>query len=152
MRPTTILVAVDGSAHAGRAIQWAVDLAQCHDAPLAMVHVMRWTGSNRVPRGLDEFERIEHVRITERDLLESAADKILAAAKEAATDAGVGEVSTFLRNGDPANEIIGVADEVGADLVVMGSRGLSDLPGLVLGSVSHRVLHAAEGRAVLTVR
>lgn len=152
MRPTSILVAVDGSEHAQRAIQWAVDLAQCHDAPLSLVHVMRWTGSNRVPRELEEFERIEHVRITERDLLESAAAKILDAAKAAATDAGVGEVATFLRNGDPASEIIGVADEVGADLVVMGSRGLSDLPGLVLGSVSHRVVHAAEGRAVLTVR
>lgn len=152
MPPTNILVAVDGSAHAQRAIEWAIDLAQCHDAPLSLVHVMRWTGSNRVPRELEEYERIEHVRITERDLLESAAAKILDTAKAAATDAGIGQVATFLRDGDPANEIIGVADEVGADLVVMGSRGLSDLPGLVLGSVSHRVLHAAEGRAVLTVR
>lgn len=152
MRPTTILVAVDGSGHADRALEWGVDLARCREAPLTVVHVMRWPGTDRVPRGLEEYERLEHVRITEHDLLQSAADKIVAKAEARARDAGIGEVATLVLTGDPATEITAAAENLDADLIVMGSRGLSDLPGLVLGSVSHRVLHAADGRAVLTVR
>ncbi|HUO45666.1 MAG TPA: universal stress protein [Acidimicrobiia bacterium] len=54
-------------------------------------------------------------------------------------------------SGDPAATIVRLAKEVGADLIVMGSRGLGSVAGLLLGSVSHKVGHAAPC-AVLTVR
>jgi nucleotide-binding universal stress UspA family protein len=52
-------------------------------------------------------------------------------------------VSSVYREEDPAGEIIKAAKEHRADLIVMGSRGLGQIGGLILGSVSERVLHAA---------
>jgi nucleotide-binding universal stress UspA family protein len=71
-----------------------------------------------------------------------AADELLAAGMPATMD---------LRGGDPAHEIIKAAEGEGADLIVVGSRGLSALPRLVLGSVARKVLlHAPQ--SVLVVR
>jgi nucleotide-binding universal stress UspA family protein len=47
------------------------------------------------------------------------------------------------RSGYPADELVEYATEVGAGLIVVGSRGRGDLAALVLGSTSHRVIHAA---------
>ena len=70
----------------------------------------------------------------------------------AETLAGVdARVSRVYRRGDPASEIIKAAKEHKADLIVMGSRGLGQIGGLILGSVSERVLHGAHG-PVLIVR
>jgi nucleotide-binding universal stress UspA family protein len=52
-------------------------------------------------------------------------------------------VTTQYRRGEPSHEILAVAAEVKADLIVMGSRGLGQIGGLILGSVSERVLHRA---------
>jgi nucleotide-binding universal stress UspA family protein len=53
--------------------------------------------------------------------------------------------------GHAAREIVSEARERGADVIVMGSRGRSDLAGLVLGSTAHKVIHLAD-RPVLVVR
>jgi nucleotide-binding universal stress UspA family protein len=53
--------------------------------------------------------------------------------------------------GDPAKEILSVAAEEHADIIIMGRRGMGDLAGLLLGSVSHKVSHLAEC-ACLTVK
>ena len=60
-------------------------------------------------------------------------------------------VRTVTRAGDPAKEILSVANEENADIIVMGRRGLGDLAGLLFGSVSHKVSHLAEC-ACLTVK
>ena len=60
-------------------------------------------------------------------------------------------VRRIYRQGDPAGEIINAAEEHNADLIIMGSRGLGQVGGLILGSVSERVLHGAYG-PVLIVR
>ena len=60
-------------------------------------------------------------------------------------------VRTVVHEGDPASAILAVAKEADADLIVMGRRGLGDLAGLLLGSVSQKVTHLAEC-ACLTVR
>jgi nucleotide-binding universal stress UspA family protein len=56
-----------------------------------------------------------------------------------------------LREGDPAAAILNLTREENADIIVMGRRGLGDLAGLLLGSVSHNVTHLAEC-ACLTVK
>ena len=53
--------------------------------------------------------------------------------------------------GHAASEIVTEAQELGADVIVMGSRGRSDLAGLVLGSTAHKVMHLAD-RQVMVVR
>ena len=51
---------------------------------------------------------------------------------------------TLLEDGDPASTILRVAKGLDADMIVLGSRGLGDAKGLLLGSVSHKVAHFAE--------
>lgn len=65
-------------------------------------------------------------------------------AKQSAKAAGVDHVDTMVRTGPPARTIVHVAEEIGADTIVMGSRGLGDLEGLLLGSVSHKVTTLAK--------
>jgi nucleotide-binding universal stress UspA family protein len=60
-------------------------------------------------------------------------------------------VTTQYRRGEPSREILAAAAEVKANIIVMGSRGLGQIGGLILGSVSERVLHGAN-IPVLVVR
>lgn len=54
------------------------------------------------------------------------------------------EIEQDLAAGPPAEAILRAADARKCDLIIMGARGLSDLQGLLLGSVSHKVIHHAE--------
>jgi nucleotide-binding universal stress UspA family protein len=139
-----ILVAVDGSEHAARALETAADLAQHYGAKLTLLHVLTRSGDYRVPRELKAFERIEHIRLTEHDLVEVAGQEMLDAAESRARDKGAGDCATLLEHGDPASVIAKVAKAQDADLLVMGRRGLGDLGGLLLGSVTHKVAQAVD--------
>jgi nucleotide-binding universal stress UspA family protein len=56
-----------------------------------------------------------------------------------------------IEDGDPVKEILRQAEEDSANLIVMGSRGLGDLQGLLMGSVSHKVNHLAK-QTCITVK
>jgi nucleotide-binding universal stress UspA family protein len=111
-----ILVAVDGSEYSKKALDFACELAAKFNASLHIVHV---------PQG-------------------AAADRVMVdAASKIAEEKLPGNVTTALRGGDPAAEIVASAKEYEADCIVIGSRGLGDFGGLLLGSVSHKVNHSA---------
>lgn len=136
-----VLVAVDGSAHADHAIERAADLALRYQAKLTALHVVRHPHVREALEELGELERIEHVEFNEHDVLELAAKKIKVAAEKQIRHIGVPNVEMAVLRGSPAEQIIGYVEDHGVDLVVIGTRGLSDLPGLLLGSVSHQVIH-----------
>ncbi len=140
----TILVPVDGSEHANKAIVLASDLAQKYDARLIALNVMTEAGSERVPPELRDYERLEHVRVTERSVLDSESERILSDAKLQAREKGTPKVETVRRSGDAAAIILEVANDQSADVIVMGSRGLGNVKGLLLGSVSHKVTQLSE--------
>ena len=140
----TILVPVDGSEHANKAIVLASDLAQKYDARLIALNVMTEAGSERVPPELRDYERLEHVRVTERSVLDSESERILSDAKLQAREKGTPKVETVRRSGDAAAIILEVANDQSADVIVMGSRGLGNVKGLLLGSVSHKVAQLSE--------
>lgn len=128
-----ILLAVDGSEHSLNAAQTASQLARSmNSADLRIVVVY-----DSVPPllGDPDFQVILNARLDETE-------KILQSAVKA-----VGEVpstvSTETIAGDPAEAIIKIADTRKCDLIVMGSRGLGRLAGLVLGSVSQKVVSHA---------
>jgi nucleotide-binding universal stress UspA family protein len=143
------MVATDGSHHAERAVELASELARLTGAKLTILHVQRETGSELIPPGLEEYARLEHVRLSERDVLRAAAQKILQRAKAAAQADGVALPETMLLEGDPARGILDAIRELGVDTIVLGSRGLGDLRGLMLGSVSHKVAHAAPCHCII---
>ena len=74
-----------------------------------------------------------------QQVLQFLADKILDEAKQVAQDKGVKDIVTTIVDGDPAEQILHHAETEGTNLIVMGSRGLGDLKGLLMGSVSHKV-------------
>lgn len=139
-----LLVPVDGSDHANRAIDIAADLAKHYGAKLTLIHVLTRVGDYRVPEELKAFERIEHMRVTTHDLIEAGGREILQNAEKRAREKGATDCTCVLETGDPARLIEHTAENQGVDLIVMGRRGLGDLAGLLLGSVSHKVAQAVD--------
>jgi len=127
-----IVYATDGSDHARKALVYARDLAKLHNAKLFVVHVY-----SRVSDFLDykEYDTILGHRI-------AAGDKII---EEAGTEFEVAglKFQTELLEGPVAEAIMNVAETRDADLIVLGARGMSSLEGLLLGSVSQKVIHHA---------
>jgi nucleotide-binding universal stress UspA family protein len=133
----------DGSAGALKALDMAIDLAKASNGKLLVVNVQRRHGSDRIPKSMVEFERIEQIRMSEAELLRAAAEAIAESAQQAANAKGVTDTEMAVSEGDPVSEIIKIAKSRNVDAIVMGNRGLGDLEGLLLGSVSHKVAHLA---------
>lgn len=131
---STIVAAVDGSGHAKRAVALAGELAGKHDARLVLVTVSH----GPLPEPLQAFARAED--LDHREVL----NRVLRDAEETARKEGASNVTGTVEEGDPATAILDVAERHGADMIVMGSRGLGELKGLVVGSVSHKVTHLAK--------
>lgn len=131
--PHNILVAFDGSAHAWRALEEAVALAQADDAKLTLVTVVHEQVVMAGPYVAPLPANIE--------TLVAEAEGELARA-EALVPAGV-EVKTVVRVGDTVDEILELADEDGHDLIAVGTRGHGDVASLALGSVSHALIRRA---------
>lgn len=116
-----ILVAYDGSDHAKKAVAHAVALAKAFGSSVCVITV----AVDPSQASLDK------------------AQKIASEAAEALKSQGVALEEVAVRSGTPAAEILNYAEEKGVDLIVMGSRGLSALQRLVLGSVSQAVASRA---------
>ena len=136
-----ILVPVDGSENALRALDHALFLAKSTGAAATAIHVIE-----RPPTVYVESQKLLD------ELLENyrkESTKILDKCQEAARRAGV-EIKTVIAEGDPASSIVGYADKEGFDLIVIGSRGLGRLKGAVLGSTSNKVLHGTKCTVMIT--
>lgn len=145
----TILVPVDGSVHANTAINWASDLADKYQASLMLLHVIpegRLVGARDDLRALAKVERM-----TESEAVETLAEDVVREAAARARAHGATNIVSRCETGDPAKVILDHAARSGAELIVMGRRGVGGLPGLVFGSVSSKVLHLADC-ACLTVK
>ena len=132
-----ILVPTDGSEHAKRAVQVAAELAGKFDSQLTLLHVMPRPGSHRIPTELEEFAKVEHLHVNEAEILQNIATAIVERAKTQAQ--GAKNLHTAIEIGDAATRIIDYSGKHGIDTIVMGRRGLSDLAGLFMGSVTHKV-------------
>ncbi len=134
-----ILVAVDGSEFSKKALEFACELAEKFEGSLNILHVPQGSVADRV-MVLGGASIMIHA---ESEQIEEAGRTLIEAANKFAAKKLPGKVTTELRGGDPAAEIVASAKENGADCIVMGTRGLGDLGSLLLGSVSHKVSHSA---------
>jgi len=141
-----ILVAVDGSTHAKKAVSYAADLAMKYDAKVHLLHVI---SEAKVPEGLDKFIEVERIKDPpEKVLLKKVGDAIIEAGQEEARQKGLKDVKSSVALGDPAEKILDYAKDNGVDMIIMGSRGLGGVKGLFLGSVSSKVCHLADNTCV----
>ena len=146
-----LLVPIDGSDHADHAIEIAADLAMKYHATLTLIHVARHPHVAETLVELRDLEHIEGVEFHEQDVLDLSAHELMTTAEKRVRKLGVPEIETVTRRGHPAEQIIEQAEDTNVDLIVMGTRGLSDLPASMLGSVSHKVIHLSQ-IPVLAVR
>jgi len=132
-----ILVATDGSAGSDRAIDAAAQLAKSLGARLLILTVQ-----DRLSRDtVEAFKTVEHVG--EGDVAETTAHGILFRAQERAARAGPTDVQLQAESGDPTEAILKVSKQRNADAIVVGKRGRGHLAGLLLGSVSQKLVTLA---------
>jgi nucleotide-binding universal stress UspA family protein len=129
-----IVVAVDGSPASRRALAWAIDHAAGRpDTVVEAVHVWHPPYVTGYPFVVPVFDPGEIERAA-RATLESAVDGSDAATRGVA-------VEPILASGSPVEVLLDAAK--GADLLVAGTRGLGGFTGMLLGSVSHHLVHHA---------
>jgi len=142
-----ILIPIDGSLHSKKALEFGADLALRYTAKLCILHVLHESpGSDTISLGAASVT-VE----ASQENLDKSAHGLMEKAKKVATDMGCSDVETIARGGHPSQQIVRCASKKGIDVIVLGSRGLSDIKGLLLGSVSHQVNNLAEC-TVITVR
>ena len=126
-----IVVGVDGSEGSNRALAEAGEVAKRDGASVVLCHVVERIAAkgDMAPLHADEPEVKAHISQQAADLREQGVD----------TDVRFEAVVL----GGPARSIADLADEVGADLIVVGTRGHSALGGVILGSVTQKLLHLA---------
>jgi len=133
-----ILVGLDGSDYSLRALDFAIDLAKKYQSQLVLVHVvMRQIYTINPP----EAGILAGTAIVRE--LETEGKTILTQGEEKVKAQGL-PVEARLRQGVPAEELLRAAADEKADLMVLGSRGLSQVRAFLLGSVSDKVSHHAK--------
>jgi nucleotide-binding universal stress UspA family protein len=101
--------------------------------------------------GLESQQLVKQAAEARGRLRWALGERLTSDACARANKKAVQTVRTVMRAGDPVKGILSVANEENADIIVMGRRGLGDLAGLLLGSVSRKVSHLGEC-ACLTVK
>jgi nucleotide-binding universal stress UspA family protein len=123
-----IVLAVDGSKPAQRAVPVAADIASKYGSEVIAIHVVEQQLGRGGPIAYDTTEEASRV-----------ADDAARSLKDAGVSARA-EARAALA-GRAAQEIMDLATSEDAGLIVIGSRGMSDWQGLLIGSVAHKVLH-----------
>ncbi len=144
-----IVLATDGSEHALRAAETAGLLSRALDLPVDIINVVP-EGTLSPTQPVHEYARIENVIITQRELLQGIGAEAVAKAAARVGEAGGSVEETEVLIGSPARQIVEYANQVGAQCIVMGRRGLGEIGGLFMGSVSHKVGHLTDVTLVTT--
>ena len=133
-----IVVGTDGSDTAAEAVNHATELAKATGAALDIVSAFEPVPAERLREESSEVPGdVAHGVGPAEDV-----NVTLEAAVGPAKDAGV-EVQTHSREGDPADAILDVAEERGADLIVVGNKGMTGAKRFLLGSVPNKISHHA---------
>jgi nucleotide-binding universal stress UspA family protein len=144
--PTKILLATDGSEEATLAARTAADMAQQTGSELHVVYVglsLEYVGMGPPEIGDIPAPTQEQLSAESRQLLDAEVEQVKAQGGTVA--------QAHLEVGEPAREIVALAEEIGAGLVVIGSRGRGGIRRALMGSVSDSVVRHAHC-PVLVVR
>jgi nucleotide-binding universal stress UspA family protein len=164
-----ILVATDGSNHAKRAVKVAAEVARVNGARLTIFNVQPLSltlddlqavpQAKRLPKNVTaEIRRLQRTLLMSaeaempalsyvpapRSALEVIGKRVVEAAVKIAKQTRVAKIMPVVEIGDPAERILARAKKSKSDLIVVGSRGLNRVSELILGSVSHEVIHRAK--------
>ena len=138
-----ILVAIDGSPQSLKALDIAIDMARRFESRLYIIHVIeeqKYMLAINYPPAYPEM--VDSLLKSAKELLDDATKK--------AVEQGI-NAEQLLERGDAASKIIDAADNLGVDMIVMGSRGLRGITKFLLGSVSERVVKYSK-RPVMVIK
>jgi nucleotide-binding universal stress UspA family protein len=160
-----ILVPFDGSNHAMKAVELACDMSEKFSAGLKFVHVLQHGQLMKRLLGAVDRDKLDSETRETLDeamsagslamgpvflsptipetVLRKIGEQILDRAKETAARKGIVEVQAELLDGDPTECILKAVEQDRSDLIVMGMRGLGEVAGMLMGSVSYKVNHLA---------
>ncbi len=145
----TVLVALDGSAASEKALGFAAELATEKTDRFILVNVI---ANREVPDAVKRFAKAEHIEGPPEWVYEKViAENILKGGKRLLRKKSKAAVTILVTHGEPAAKLVAEAKKAKADLIVIGTRGISELEGLVFGSVAHRVTHLAPYKTQATV-
>ncbi len=144
----TLLVALDGSNHSLKAVDYASEIAASLKAKVIILNVVK---VQEFPEGLREYAELEHVVGTDIEVLKKIAGHLVANAERRAKENGVDDIVGEVEEGPVARTIIARAEHHDVDMIVVGSRGLGNIEATLRGGVSHRVELLAKC-PVLTVK
>lgn len=129
-----ILIAVDGSVGADKAVRFASFLAEGKETDITLLNVQHSYNTLNVKLVFSPEQIKAFQEESAREVLDHAIELI---------DGSSMSVHPLFRTGDPGKEICAEAKESGADLIVMGHRGLSGVKRAIMGSVATHVLYEA---------
>ncbi len=168
--PYRILVPVDGSSHGAKAVDLAAELAKARGGELYLVHAVTERPLSPDEQRLAEVEYVGELqddpslrqmiaqggepdllaprivaklRANEARVRQAIGQRLLDEARARAEASGAKVGDAVLESGDAAAVIMAAASRLKIDHIVMGARGLGSLGGIVLGSVSQKVIHLA---------
>ena len=170
----SIVVAFDGSVHAGKALEIGATLAVQEQASLGIIYVID-AGHAEIPGEMRKMGEVEHIiepvprmvidfKAAPTNLVNTMnqtsadsekamtqfADFLVGQARKSAMDYGAQDVDARAVLGSPAEEVVNFACDRKADLIVCGSRGFGRLKSLLLGSTSHKIAQLAECSCLTT--
>ncbi len=140
-----IVVAFDGSDHSEAALLMACDIATKYGARLHLVHA---------PELYDQAISMGAAAVVvpvSEETFQASGEVVIGKAKQLAQEQGQEFASVEILHGPPADSILSTANARHADLIVLGRRGMGQLKGVLLGSVSQKLASIAQC-AVLTVK
>jgi nucleotide-binding universal stress UspA family protein len=133
-----IVVGTDGSETAGQAVRQAIELAKAIGASIELVSAYEPVPAARLREEARQVPEDLQWMVNPREDV----DATLREAAEWVESAGL-NVRIYAREGDPADAILDVAEERGADLIVVGNKGMTGAKRFLLGSVPNKVSHHA---------
>jgi len=153
MKLTRILAPTDFSMYSGFALEWAAYLAQCMQAELVLLHVIREEEGRIVEEVIGEGAVVQIPKGIRQNVVEDRQKKLrdqydMVVPRDIKASL---KVEQMTRIGVPFLEIVKVAKEKDVDLIVMGTHGRTGLAHVLIGSVAEKVVHHAHC-GVLTIK
>jgi len=133
-----IVLGTDGSDTANKAVREAAELALQVGASVCLVSAYEPVSNQRLREESRDVPKDMQWTVNPKEDVEATLEE----AAEVIKGAGV-KVESFARQGDPADAILDVAEEKGADLIIVGNRGMTGAKRFVLGSVPNKISHHA---------
>ena len=133
---SSVLVAVDGSRAARKAIALASEIVKAANGTVHLVHVVK---EPQLPEALQDFIDAEQLAGPPEKVLHQIASHVLDDAVRRAKESGAPNVTTEIMTGPVARTIVAYAKDRKVDMIAIGTRGGNDFDELLLGGVSRRV-------------